>query len=46
MEEECYSGNTIYGTRAALLAYFKFAIENGVASNNPVNDARVIKKNL
>ncbi len=46
MEAEGYAQNTIYGVSSALMSYFRYAIDNGVAAYSPVRDARKIPQGV
>ena len=46
MELSGLAQNTVFGAYAALMKYFKFAIESGEIDTNPVSDARKIRPML
>ena len=46
MESEGLAQNTLFGAQDAFRSYFKFAVEQGEANNNPVHDARQIYPKL
>lgn len=46
MKSRGLANNTIYGTRAALMSFFKMASEYGECCSNPVADARLIRQEI
>lgn len=46
MESRNLANNTIYGTRAALMSFFKMASEHGECYDNPVADARIVRQEI